>query len=395
MTLRLAHGLALLAALVAVRAQAALVTDFAASYALYSACVGNAADFDSDLDIDGVDFLMWQRGMGKNGLFITSSGDANRDGVVGTPDFSLWKSQLGGAAPVADSVCFKLYFDPQGIVNGSVTVVIDAPNPLPGQSRFMTSGDNGIADANPNYVVAASAPVITVTPNGQRLTSKVSFIARNPFNPPLGQITLFGYQAEDRLPQLGLANVQARFEFQTGDFIRVRESTTGDFTVFESTQLNTVVLPFVGQLALMVDEVGGKLSIVNQSSIPVNLNHYEITSAAGSLNPTGWVSLADMGLGFQEELPTSPFRLAETAGTGSGFLAPGMRFELSSAFNSVVGVRDLRFVYSVFESALVPGMVKYVPLTSTSVPEPLAEPMLLASVIAAACARRRLMPVVR
>lgn len=388
MKLRPVHGIALIAALFAVRAEGALVTNFAASYALYSQCVGNSADFDSDLDIDGVDFLMWQRGMGATGLFIANQGDANRDGLVASPDHALWKTQLGGAAPIAESVCFKLYFDPQGIVNGSVTVVIDAPNPLLGETRFSATGDFGIADANPHYFVAASQPVVTPTPTGQRLTSTVSFIARNPLNPPLGPITLFGYQAEDNLPQLGLAGVQARFEFVGDDFIRVRESTTGDFTVFESGLLDDVVVPFVAHATLMVNPVNGNVSIVNKTSMSLPLSHYEITSPSGSLTPNGWSSLEGQGLNFVEDQPISSFHLAETGGSGM-VLGPGMSYELGAAYSFASRIRDLRLVYSVPGSALIPGMIDYGLAPVVGVPEPISGALTALGLTALVAARRR------
>ena len=39
----------------------------------------NAADFDSDEDTDGFDFLVWQRGFGTTGTALPSDGDANTD----------------------------------------------------------------------------------------------------------------------------------------------------------------------------------------------------------------------------------------------------------------------------------------------------------------------------
>jgi len=53
------------------------------------------ADFDGDGDIDGQDFLAWQRGNGILSGADTTQGDANGDGVVDESDLAIWKSQFG------------------------------------------------------------------------------------------------------------------------------------------------------------------------------------------------------------------------------------------------------------------------------------------------------------
>lgn len=53
------------------------------------------ADFDEDGDIDGKDFLAWQRGLGLGAGAELSDGDANGDGVVNGLDLSIWTSQFG------------------------------------------------------------------------------------------------------------------------------------------------------------------------------------------------------------------------------------------------------------------------------------------------------------
>jgi len=55
-----------------------------------------SADFDADGDVDGDDFLTWQRGFGRLADTTTAMGDANRDGAVDALDFALWRSQFGG-----------------------------------------------------------------------------------------------------------------------------------------------------------------------------------------------------------------------------------------------------------------------------------------------------------
>lgn len=51
------------------------------------------ADFDSDGDRDGADFLIWQRGFGGPGGL--ANGDANDSGTVDGADLAIWESQYG------------------------------------------------------------------------------------------------------------------------------------------------------------------------------------------------------------------------------------------------------------------------------------------------------------
>ena len=51
------------------------------------------ADFDADGDVDGEDFLAWQRGVGTGSTL--SQGDANGDSQVDDLDLEIWKEQFG------------------------------------------------------------------------------------------------------------------------------------------------------------------------------------------------------------------------------------------------------------------------------------------------------------
>ncbi len=53
------------------------------------------ADFDSNGDIDGRDFLAWQRGFGTTVGALQEQGDANGDGAVDTTDLEFWSDQYG------------------------------------------------------------------------------------------------------------------------------------------------------------------------------------------------------------------------------------------------------------------------------------------------------------
>jgi regulation of enolase protein 1 (concanavalin A-like superfamily) len=61
-----------------------------------------SADFDSDGDIDGRDFLAWQRGYGIQAPNATkANGDADNDLEVGGDDLVIWQGQYGTADAVA------------------------------------------------------------------------------------------------------------------------------------------------------------------------------------------------------------------------------------------------------------------------------------------------------
>ncbi len=61
--------------------------------------VSDDADFDIDGDVDGADFLAWQRGLGTpNALRV--NGDTDGLGVVDQSDLAVWQSQFGNAIPI-------------------------------------------------------------------------------------------------------------------------------------------------------------------------------------------------------------------------------------------------------------------------------------------------------
>jgi GH35 family endo-1,4-beta-xylanase len=78
----------------------------------YSLVVGPpSADFDRDGDVDGRDFLAWQRGFGSADPNF-GDGDANYDGTVDAADLSIWHAAFGAgglatstSVPEPASVC--------------------------------------------------------------------------------------------------------------------------------------------------------------------------------------------------------------------------------------------------------------------------------------------------
>jgi hypothetical protein len=53
-------------------------------------------DYDSDGDVDGNDFLVWQRQLGGPG-----SADGNDNGTVDAPDLTIWRNNFGDVAAAA------------------------------------------------------------------------------------------------------------------------------------------------------------------------------------------------------------------------------------------------------------------------------------------------------
>jgi len=56
-----------------------------------------SADFDGDLDVDGADFLTWQRNVGKATGALQIQGDANQDGAINATDLTLVRAQFGSS----------------------------------------------------------------------------------------------------------------------------------------------------------------------------------------------------------------------------------------------------------------------------------------------------------
>jgi hypothetical protein len=61
-----------------------------------------SADFNRDGEVDGADFLAWQRGLGKTVGAKLEEGDADRDGDVDADDLNVWRAQQ--PAPPAAAV---------------------------------------------------------------------------------------------------------------------------------------------------------------------------------------------------------------------------------------------------------------------------------------------------
>ena len=60
-----------------------------------------AADFDEDGDVDSADLDLWQAGYGTSSTAVHMDGDANGDLDVDGTDFLIWQRQLSLSAPIS------------------------------------------------------------------------------------------------------------------------------------------------------------------------------------------------------------------------------------------------------------------------------------------------------
>jgi hypothetical protein len=75
----------------------ATFTDGSSGVFVSDVAKSSPGDFDGDLDVDGADFLVWQRGSGNLGGGHPGNGDANYDGNVNGADLDVWKTKFAVA----------------------------------------------------------------------------------------------------------------------------------------------------------------------------------------------------------------------------------------------------------------------------------------------------------
>lgn len=102
------------------------------------------ADFDEDGDVDGRDFLAWQRGFGKVNP-VLADGDANDDNSVDATDLGIWQSQYN-TTPAVATLTSTLVVEAQPAI--SVALVTSEPNnefgSLAGIANISQSGQEGL-----------------------------------------------------------------------------------------------------------------------------------------------------------------------------------------------------------------------------------------------------------
>jgi hypothetical protein len=115
---------------------------------------------------------------------------------------------------------------------------------------------------------------------------------------------------------------------------------------------------------LEVNTTTGQVTLKNQIGQPVNIDYYEVTSEAGSLNATAWNSLQEQnragfpagngtGNGWEQFGGADSGVIGESFLRGNSAVANNASIGLGQAFN-VGGTQDLVFRYAEVDSAATP-----------------------------------------
>ncbi len=99
-------------------------------------------DFDQDGDVDGRDFLAWQRGAGVASPTL-ADGDANGDGVVNSVDLGIWQDQYATPGPVVAVSALSAESEPVVALSSN-----DSPSDLSGVVSHVVGLNSPLAPAN-------------------------------------------------------------------------------------------------------------------------------------------------------------------------------------------------------------------------------------------------------
>lgn len=117
-------------------------------------------------------------------------------------------------------------------------------------------------------------------------------------------------------------------------------------------------------LVLTIDPTTGMAMVQNHSAETIELTSYVVTSTDGSLDVSGWDSLADQGeSGWEEAAPTSN-QLSELNLEELLVISPGQMIDLSQLMDTSKA-QDLGFTFTLNgDESLLDGIVKYANLPS-------------------------------
>jgi hypothetical protein len=138
-------------------------------------------------------------------------------------------------------------------------------------------------------------------------------------------------------------------------------ATFSDFEVFDD-----ISVPFLGAT---VDRSNGSITLSNASSVPVDFDFYQFSSASNSLDDDAWNSLSEQnfqpsGAGahqkWQEAGGSSSAAIAEVYLDGNSTLSASTSQSIGAAYNNLINGEDLVFQYRLVTGELRTGFVNYI-----------------------------------
>jgi hypothetical protein len=123
--------------------------------------VGTPGDFDNDDDVDGADFLAWQRGVRPSGA-TRYDGDADADGDADGADLGLWRSNFGPGASAFAVASGEIAIVPAA--SSTFFIAADA-QPLAGRADLLATSSLGALPAGLEEGAVDSAQVGETTAN--------------------------------------------------------------------------------------------------------------------------------------------------------------------------------------------------------------------------------------
>jgi hypothetical protein len=301
---------------------------------------------------DAVASATWYRIVGKLEFNVApGTGDYDQSGATDGHDFLLWQRTLGSNVP------------PNTGADGSGNGLVDAADLAVWRGAYGGSGvDRLTVYFNPTGVETTAATVLT------------------------GTAAVAGSFADPAIEQIASLNGNAV----------VVDSPRPQFidNIAIGTTWADVATVNVPRLTLEVNTASGQTRFINNTSQAIPLAYYEILSATGALNPTGWNSLDDQntsGGTWAENSPSASQLIESNLTTSTTIAAGGGMLSLGAAF-SPGGAQNLVARWGTkqgFDGLLNLANVVYV-TSATAIPEPAT--WSLALVAAAALRRRKLYP---
>jgi hypothetical protein len=115
---------------------------------------GILADFDTDSDVDGDDFLIWQTGFGTPCGASLLDGDADGDADVDGDDFLIWQSQFGSGSMAGAAAAFPGPGEASREL--AIDLLFERPNRSPSTHRLIDVASGKHPIAQPDQVALAA-----------------------------------------------------------------------------------------------------------------------------------------------------------------------------------------------------------------------------------------------